>query len=34
MEDMTKTLERLDYKIATYEPAVIENEKTLRKPED
>jgi MerR family transcriptional regulator, aldehyde-responsive regulator len=34
MEDMKKTLERLDYKIATYEQGVVEKEKTLRKPED
>jgi DNA-binding transcriptional MerR regulator len=33
MEDMQKTLERLDYKIAVYEQAVIEKEKELQKPE-
>jgi DNA-binding transcriptional MerR regulator len=32
MEDMQKTLERLDYKIASYEQAVVKNEKKLRKP--
>jgi MerR family transcriptional regulator, aldehyde-responsive regulator len=32
MEDMKKTLERLDYKIATYEQAVVEKEKTLKRP--
>lgn len=34
MEDMKKTLERLDYKIARYKQAVVEAEKTLRRPED
>lgn len=34
MEDMKKTLERLDYKIASYEQAVVEKEKTLRRSED
>lgn len=34
MEDMRITLERLDYKIASYEQAVIEKEKALRRPED
>ncbi|HWR45165.1 MerR family transcriptional regulator [Sporomusa sp.] len=34
MADMKKTLERLDYKIASYEQAVVEKEKALRKPED
>jgi len=33
MEDMQKTLERLDYKIAVYEQAVIEKEKELQKSE-
>ncbi|VBB08627.1 merr bacterial regulatory protein hth signature [Lucifera butyrica] len=33
MEDMQKTLERLDYKIAVYEQTVIEKEKELQKPE-
>jgi MerR family transcriptional regulator, aldehyde-responsive regulator len=32
MEDMQKTLERLDYKIASYEQTVVKTEKTLRKP--
>jgi DNA-binding transcriptional MerR regulator len=32
MEDMQKTLERLDYKIASYEQTVVKKEKTLRKP--
>lgn len=31
MEDMKKTLERLDYKIASYEPVVTEKEKELTK---
>jgi MerR family transcriptional regulator, aldehyde-responsive regulator len=31
MEDMQKTLERLDYKIASYEGAVVDAEKTLNK---
>lgn len=31
MEDMKKTLERLDYKIATYEEGVVEKENTLRR---
>jgi DNA-binding transcriptional MerR regulator len=34
MEDMKNTLERLDYKIASYEQAVIEKEKTLRRSEN
>ena len=34
MEDMKKTLERLDYKIARYEQAVVGKEKTLRKSEN
>jgi DNA-binding transcriptional MerR regulator len=34
MEDMRKTLERLDYKIASYEQAIIEKEKALKRPED
>jgi DNA-binding transcriptional MerR regulator len=33
MEDMTKTLERLDSKITRYEQAVIEKEKTLKRSE-
>lgn len=31
MEDMKKTLERLDYKIARYEEAILETEKELKK---
>lgn len=31
MEDMKQTLERLDYKIASYEQAVMKKEKELRK---
>lgn len=34
MEDMQRTLERLDYKIASYEPAVTEKEKELRRSEN
>lgn len=34
MEDMQKTLERLDYKIAVYEGAIVDIEKTLKKSED
>jgi len=34
MEDMTKTLERLDNKIARYEDAVVKKEKTLKKYDD
>lgn len=34
IEDMQKTLERIDYKIARYEQAVVEKEKTLRRPKD
>lgn len=34
MEDMKRTLDRLDYKIASYEQAVLEKERTLRRPED
>ncbi len=33
MEDMQTTLERLDYKIASYEQAVVKAEKKLRRPE-
>lgn len=32
--NMKKTLERLDYKIASYEQTVVEKEKALRRPED
>ncbi|ACV62210.1 transcriptional regulator, MerR family [Desulfofarcimen acetoxidans DSM 771] len=34
MEDMKKTLERLDYKINVYEKSVVEKEKELRRPEN
>jgi len=34
MEDMQKTLERLDYKIATYEHGLAAAEKTLKIQED
>jgi DNA-binding transcriptional MerR regulator len=34
MEDMKKTLERLDYKIASYEQVVVEKEKKLRRSEE
>lgn len=34
MEDMQKTLERLNYKIEVYEQAVVTKEKTLRGPEN
>ena len=34
IEDMKKTLERLDYKIASYEPAITEKEKELRRLDD
>jgi hypothetical protein len=34
MEDMKKTLERLYYKIAVYEKAVVEKEKALRRLEN
>ncbi len=34
MEDMTKTLDRLDDKIARYEQTVVGAEKTLRRLED
>ncbi|TGE30971.1 MerR family transcriptional regulator [Desulfosporosinus sp. Sb-LF] len=34
MEDMKKTLERLDYKIATYEQVVVDKEKELKRSED
>lgn len=34
LEDMKKTLERLDYKIARYEQTILKKEKTLRRPED
>lgn len=34
MEDMKKTLERLDYKILVYEQAIIGKEKELKRPEN
>ncbi|EIW19751.1 MULTISPECIES: MerR family transcriptional regulator [Pelosinus] len=34
MEDMRKTLERLDYKITSYEQAIVDKEKALKRPED
>ena len=34
IEDRKKTLERLDYKIATYEQVVVEKEKELTRSED
>jgi MerR family transcriptional regulator, aldehyde-responsive regulator len=34
MEEMKKTLERLDYKIERYEKRVVEKEKALRKMEE
>lgn len=34
MEDMKKTLERLDYKIESYERTIIKKEKELLRPED
>jgi Predicted transcriptional regulators len=34
MEDMQKTLERLDYKIASYEGAVVDAEKALKRSDD
>jgi len=34
MEDMRKTLERLDYKIAVYEQTIVGKEKGLKRPED
>ncbi len=34
MEDMKKTLERLDYKIESYEHTIIKKEKELLRPED
>jgi len=34
MVDMNKTLERLDYKIATYEQVVVGKEKELKRSED
>ncbi|NLZ52730.1 MAG: MerR family transcriptional regulator [Thermoanaerobacteraceae bacterium] len=34
MEDMKKTLERLNYKIARYEQTVFEKEKELKKSKD
>jgi len=34
MEDMKKTLERLDYKIESYEKAVVIKEKELRRTKD
>jgi DNA-binding transcriptional MerR regulator len=33
MEDMQKTLERLDYKIAVYEQTVVDAENSLTRPE-
>jgi DNA-binding transcriptional MerR regulator len=33
MEEMKKTLERLDYKIRSYEQSVVEKEKELKRPE-
>lgn len=33
MEEMGKTLERLDYKIERYEETIVEKEKTLRRKE-
>ncbi|SFL59292.1 DNA-binding transcriptional regulator, MerR family [Paenibacillus sp. 1_12] len=34
MEDMKKVLERLDYKITSYEQTIVKKEKTLNKPQD
>ena len=34
MEDMMKTLERLNYKIERYEQSVVEKEKELKRPKD
>lgn len=34
MEDMKKTLERLDYKIASYEQTVVKKEKELKRSKD
>jgi len=34
MEDMQKTLERLNYKIAVYEQVVVEKEKELKRTEN
>lgn len=34
MEDMKKTIERLDYKIDRYEQAVVEKENELKRTED
>jgi MerR family transcriptional regulator, aldehyde-responsive regulator len=34
IEDMKKTLERLDIKIIRYEQAVLKKEKTLSRPEN
>ncbi len=34
MDDMKKTLERLDYKIESYEWTIIKKEKELLRPED
>lgn len=34
MEDMKKTLERLNYKIESYEQSVVEKEKELKRSED
>jgi MerR family transcriptional regulator, aldehyde-responsive regulator len=34
MEDMKKTLERLNYKIESYEQTVVEKEKELKRSED
>jgi len=34
MEEMQKTLERLDFKITRYEQTVVEAESTLKRPEE
>ncbi|MFZ5590436.1 MAG: MerR family transcriptional regulator [Bacillota bacterium] len=34
IEDMQKTLERLNHKIAVYEQVVVEKEKVLKRPEN
>lgn len=34
VEDMKKTIDRLEYKIERYEQAVVTKEKELRRPED
>jgi DNA-binding transcriptional MerR regulator len=34
MEEMKKTLERLDYKIEIYEKSMVDKERKLRKPEN